>query len=128
MLGRDSQECDSKFCGIAFFDLCTPEGKVMLVLELLLCRVKLSKIGFCKDRTLLRRRVTFYQAFYNFTCPHQSLRLHPPDIELEQVALIQHKWQSRTPGMAAGMADYVWSFRELFTAKFEPIHCQSISG
>jgi hypothetical protein len=30
--------------------------------------------------------------------------------------------------MAAGLTNYVWTFRELLTAKFEPIHCQSISG
>src|SRR5918992_2514587 len=26
--------------------------------------------GFCKDRTQLRRRVVFFQAFYNFARPH----------------------------------------------------------
>jgi hypothetical protein len=30
--------------------------------------------------------------------------------------------------MAAGLTDHVWTFRELLTAKFEPIHFQSISG
>jgi hypothetical protein len=28
----------------------------------------------------------------------------------------------------AGLTDHVWTFRELLTAKFEPIHNQSISG
>jgi hypothetical protein len=39
-----------------------------------------------------------------------------------------HEWLSRTPGMAAGITDHVWSFRELLTIKFEPIHNQSTSG
>ena len=32
------------------------------------------------------------------------------------------------PGMAAGLTDHVWTFRELLTAKFEPVHNQSSSG
>jgi hypothetical protein len=30
---------------------------------------------FCKDRTQMRRRVLFFQAFYNFARPHRSLRM-----------------------------------------------------
>ena len=78
-------------------------------------------LGFCKDRAQLRRRVTFYQAFYNFARPHQSLRLALPAPAEPDVGLFQRKWQPRTPGMAAGLTDHVWTFRELLTAKFEPI-------
>jgi len=84
--------------------------------------------GFCKDRTQLRRRVVFFQAFYNFARPHQSLRLPLSAREQPGVGLIRPKWQPRTPGMAAGLTDHVWTFRELLTAKFEPILNQSISG
>jgi hypothetical protein len=42
--------------------------------------------------------------------------------------LICPKWQPRTPGMAAELTDHVWTFRELLTMKFEPLHSQSISG
>ncbi len=85
-------------------------------------------LGFCKDRTQLRRRVTFYQAFYNFARPHQSLRQPLAAIQPELVPLFQAKWQPVTPAMAAGLTDHVWSFRELLTVKFEPIQYQSISG
>jgi hypothetical protein len=30
--------------------------------------------------------------------------------------------------MAAGLTDHVWTFRELLTAKCEPLDSQSISG
>lgn len=83
---------------------------------------------FCKDRTQMRRRVTFFQAFYNFARPHMSLRLPLTDQASSDSGLIQPKWQHRTPGMAAGLTDHVWTFRELLTAKFEPIHNQSGSG
>jgi IS1 family transposase/transposase-like protein len=83
---------------------------------------------FCKDRTHMRRRVTLFQAFYNFSRPHMSLRLPLPAQVPSDSGLMQPKWQHRTPGMAAGLTDHVWTFRELLTAKFEPIHNQSGSG
>src|SRR5215813_6348113 len=84
--------------------------------------------SFCKDRTQMRRRVVLFQAFYNFARPHMSLRLSLPDQDQYVSGLIQPKWLPRTPGMAAGLTDHVWTFRELLTAKFEPIHNQSSSG
>jgi hypothetical protein len=37
------------------------------------------------------------------------------------------RWRKRTPAMAAGLTDHVWTLRELLTAKFEPLDSQSIS-
>ena len=87
-----------------------------------------KSLSFCKDRTQLRRRVVLFQAFYNFARPHMSLRLPLPEQEPRTLGLIQPKWLHRTPGMAAGLTDHVWTFRELLTVKFEPIHNQSSSG
>ena len=84
--------------------------------------------SFCKDRTQMRRRVVLLQAFDNFARPHMSVRLSLPDQDQPVLGLIQPKWLPRTPGMAAGLTDHVWTFRELLTAKFEPIHNQSSSG
>jgi hypothetical protein len=84
--------------------------------------------GYCKDREQLRRRVVCFHAFYNFARPHHSLRLPLPEPSPPGSGMIQPKWQARTPGMAAGLTDHVWTFRELLTAKFEPILSQSISG
>jgi IS1 family transposase len=84
--------------------------------------------SFCKDRTHMRHRVVLFQAFYNFARPHMSLRLPLPEPEPHVLGCIQPKWCHRTPGMAAGLTDHVWTFRELLTVKFEPIHNQSSSG
>ncbi len=84
--------------------------------------------SFCKDRTQMRRRVVLLHAFYNFARPHMSLRLPLPEQDRQGSGLMQPKWLSRTPGMAAGLTDHVWTFRELLTVKFEPIHNQSNSG
>jgi len=83
--------------------------------------------GFCKDRQQMRRRVVFYQAFYNFARPHQSLRQPLPVPSEVAGGLIRPKGVHRTPGMAAGLTDPIWTFRELLTVKFEPIYSQSIS-
>lgn len=99
----------------------------LTVRQALAPRVRKS-LSFCKDREHMRRRVTFFQAFYNFARPHQSLRMPLPARATPSAGLIQPKWQPRTPGMAAGLTDHVWAFRELLTVKFEPIHIQSISG
>ena len=87
-----------------------------------------KSLSFCKNRDQMRRRVSFFQTFYNFARPHMSLRLPLAPQDQLPSGLIQPKWQYRTPGMAAGLTDHVWSFRELLTAKFEPILIQSISG
>jgi IS1 family transposase/transposase-like protein len=84
--------------------------------------------SFWKDRTQMRRRVVLFQAFYNFARPHRSLRVPLSDQGAHTSGLIQLKWGHRTPGMAAGLTDHVWTFRELLTVKFEPIHNQSSSG
>ncbi len=87
--------------------------------------------SFCKEREQMRRRVLFFQTFYNFARPHMSLRLPLPQQNQFRVGMIHHKWTERSPAMAAGISDHVWSFRELLTAKFEITvvkDYQSISG
>ena len=82
----------------------------------------------CQERPQMRRRVVFLQAFYHFARPHMSLRVPLPEQAPHATGLIQPKWHHRTPGMAAGLTEPVWTFRELLTAKFEPLHNQSGSG
>src|SRR5215468_3762022 len=84
--------------------------------------------SFCKDRECMRQRVVFFQAFYNVARPHMSLRQPLPLHERTCHGAIQPRWRQRTPAMAAGMTDHIWTFRELLTAKFEPLDSQSISG
>ncbi|MBU0567978.1 hypothetical protein KKC52_08005 [bacterium] len=84
--------------------------------------------GFCKNRDHLRKRVLFFQTFYNFARPHMALRLPLPEEAQPPLGLIQPKWIQRTPVMAAGLTDHIWTFRELLTAQFEPIYNQSSSG
>jgi hypothetical protein len=81
-----------------------------------------------KERIQMRRRVVFLQAFDNCARPHRSWRVPLPEQVPQATGRIQPQWRHQTPGMAAGLTDHVWTFRELLTAKFEPLHNQSGSG
>lgn len=72
-------------------------------------------LNFSKKRENLKKQTIFFQAYYNFARPHMSLR---EKVETADAKFVQ-KWAPRTPGMAAGLTDHVWSFRELLTAKFD---------
>ena len=82
----------------------------------------------CKDRPHRRRRVVLVQAFYNLARLPMRLRVPLPEQQPHILGCIQPKWYHRPPGLAAGRTDHVWTFRELLTVKFEPLHNQSGSG
>jgi IS1 family transposase len=102
--------------------------RVNLTLRQALAPLARKTSSFCKDRERMRQRVVFFQAFYNVARPHMSLRQPLPLHERTRQGAICPRWRERTPGMAAGLTDHVWTFRELLTANFEPLDSQSISG
>ena len=102
--------------------------RVHLTLRQALAPLGRKTSSFCKDRERLRQRVVFFQAFYNVSRPHMSLRQPLPLRECTRHGAIRPRWREHTPAMAAGVTDHVWTFRELLTAKFEPLDSQSISG
>jgi IS1 family transposase len=102
--------------------------RVNLTLRQALAPLARKTSSFCKDRERLRQRVVFFQAFYNVARPHMSLRQPLPLQERTCHGAIRPRWRECTPAMAAGLTDHVWTFRELLTAKFEPLDSQSISG
>jgi IS1 family transposase len=102
--------------------------RVNLTLRQALAPLTRKTASFCKDRERLRQRVVFFQAFYNVARPHMSLRQPLPLYAHTRHGAIRPRWRERTPALAAGLTDHVWTFRELLTAKFEPLDSQSISG
>ena len=102
--------------------------RVTLTLRQALAPLARKTSSFCKDRERLRQRVVFFQAFYNVARPHMSLRQPLPLPQRIRHGAICPRWRERTPAMAAGLTDHVWTFRELLTATFEPLDSQSISG
>jgi IS1 family transposase len=72
-----------------------------------------KSLSFSKKRENLRMQVVFFSAFYNFARPHMSLR----EEVVESKELFKTRWKQKTPAMAAGISDHVWSFREFLTIK-----------
>jgi hypothetical protein len=102
--------------------------RVNLTVRQALAPLARKTTSFCKDRTRMRQRVVFFQAFSTVARPHMSLRQPLPLHERTRHGAMRPRWREHTPAMAAGVTDHVWTFRELLTAKFEPLDSQSISG
>jgi IS1 family transposase len=72
----------------------------------------------CKHEAGLRQQLTLFQSYHNFVLPHASLRLPLPD----QMDTMESgkRWQPRTPAMAVGLTDRVWSLREILMYRVPP--------
>jgi transposase-like protein len=73
-----------------------------------------------RTRTLVHKAQTLEAGmfvigcFYNFCDPHHSLRRQL------SVGRYGYRWVQRTPAIAAGLADHIWSPAELFAFKVPP--------
>jgi hypothetical protein len=77
-------------------------------------RLVRKTLSHSKKRYFLRRHLALEDAVFNFVRPHQALRL----------AVSQptpgRKWQQRSPAMAAGLTDPIWSLEELLSYRVPP--------
>jgi len=71
-------------------------------------RLVRKTLAFSKDLTMHRAAATWQDDYYNLIRPHKSLRL-PVETGSKQ------RWQKRTPAMAAGLTDHIWTVIELLT-------------
>jgi len=63
-------------------------------------------LAFSKEIQAYRASAVWEDCYYNLICPHKSLRLPVHDDA-------QRKWSPRTPAMAAGLTDHIWTVKEL---------------
>jgi len=82
----------------------------------------------CTDRERLRQRVVRCQGFYPRARAHLRLQQPLPPHERPCRGAMQPRGRERPPALAAGLTEHVWTFRELLTAKVEPLDSQSLSG
>lgn len=75
-------------------------------------RLVRKTLSFSKALRRLAASCLWEDAVYNWTRTHGSLRV-PSSIP-------GRKWDPRTPAMAAGLTDHVWSVRELLTSVVPP--------
>jgi IS1 family transposase len=74
----------------------------------------------CKGEDGVRQQLVLYQTYYNFCLPHASLRQPLPQPVPTNGSGSAKIWQSRTPAMAAGLTDHVWSLRAVLLFRVPP--------
>jgi IS1 family transposase len=72
----------------------------------------------CKHQAGLRQQLAWYHVYYNFCLPHASLR-QPWPLPTHGTGSAKC-WQPRTPAMAAGLTDHVWTLREVLMFRVPP--------
>src|SRR5215472_14877458 len=77
-------------------------------------RLVRKTLSFSKELHLLKAATALEDTLYNFTRPVKTLR-----VELANPTK-QARWQQRTPAMAAGLTDHIWTPRELLTTILVP--------
>jgi hypothetical protein len=65
-------------------------------------------LAFSKKLDAYKAAAAWEDSYYNLVKPHKSLRLAVSDVAAQ-------KWQPQTPAMAAGLADHIWTVKELLT-------------
>ena len=77
-------------------------------------RLVRKTLSHSKKSSFLRCHLDLEDAVFNFVRPHQALR-----IAVSQPTL-GRKWQQRSPAMAAGLTDHLWSLEELLAYRVPP--------
>lgn len=77
-------------------------------------RLVRKTLSHSKKSYFLLRHLELEDAFFNFVRPHQALRIALPQLTLGR------KWQQRTPAMAAGVTDHIWTLEELLSYRVPP--------
>jgi hypothetical protein len=72
----------------------------------------------CKHEAGVCQQVTIFHTSHHFVLPHSSLRLPLPDL-MDTIASGK-RWQLRTPAMAAGLTDRIWSLRDILMYRVPP--------
>src|SRR5438270_4243289 len=76
-------------------------------------------LSFSNEVAMLEAACAWEDAVYNLTRPVKSLRV-PVNDE-------QRWWQPRSPAMAAGLTDHIWTIKELLMMVVAPGPSQSAS-
>jgi len=81
--------------------------RINLTIRTSLVRFVRKTMNFSKTMNMHTKAFDFFQAWYNFIKPHDSLKL--------RIDSGNRKWFKRTPAMAEGITDHIWSLKELLT-------------
>ena len=85
-----------------------------LTMRLFNGRLTRKTLAFSKLLEMYRASATWEDLVYNLARPLKTLRLEVNDPK--------HRWQPRTPAMAAGLSDRIWTVKELLTTVVPPVN------
>jgi IS1 family transposase len=74
----------------------------------------------CKGEDGMRQQLVLYHVYYNFCLPHASLRQPLPQPVPTHGTGSAQLWQPRTPAMAAGLTEHVWTLRAVLLFRVPP--------
>ncbi len=77
-------------------------------------------ITLCNHEDGLRQQLGLYHVYSNFRLPHASLRHPLLQPEPTHGTGSAKRWQPRTPAMAAGRTEHVWTRREVLLFRVPP--------
>jgi IS1 family transposase len=88
-------------------------------------RQRVAAIGrrvntLCQGEAGLRDQLVLFQTYHNFVVPHASLRQPLLIPEPTHGSGSAKQWRPRTPAMAAGLTDHVWTLREVLLFRVPP--------
>lgn len=78
-------------------------------------RLVRKTLSHSKKKHFLQRHIDLEDAVYNFVRPHEALH-----VRLVQPGANGRLWEQRTPAMAAGLTDHIWSLEELLSYRLPP--------
>lgn len=81
-------------------------------------RLVRKTLSHSKKVLFLQRQIVLEDAIYNFVRPHSALR-----VALPRPAAHGRKWEARTPAMAAGLTNHIWTLEELLSYRLAPPKC-----
>ena len=68
----------------------------------------------------MRQQLVLFHAHHNFCLPHASLRVPLVAPVPTHGTGSAKRWQPRTPAMAVGLTDHVWTLREVLLFRVPP--------
>lgn len=78
-------------------------------------RLVRKTLSHSKKKNFLQRHIDLEDAIFNFVRPHSALK-----IKLAQPGRYARRWEKRTPAMAAGLTNHIWTLEELLSYRLPP--------
>jgi hypothetical protein len=101
--------------------------RVNLTLRLHVPALARKVLSFAKTPDGLEQQVKVGRTYYNFCLPHLALRLPLPEPVPTKGDGSPKRWQPRTPAMAAGLTDHIWTMQEVLLFRVPPWR-QEVNG